>query len=313
MYLLVNLFMRRTSIGDAGEINEALFSCRKAVEANPENASAHSLLASLYELDGDMESAMYEYERALALDPKSTSDRARLEDLKVLFDISVHAKAESGQLMNRFKPYIPVARAVAVICLVLVVGLTLGRGSSKHQETPTGGASSAVTNVTPAVQIDARQQQEPPPQGVDAQQPAPAQASTSRQVKTDSPAAEQSASTKQPMTQTPTPPTQPTARTASANEKPVITPVITTPTQPDNTSRVSSPILPVESSPSNAVTSVGTASSDPERYAFRLQTMQRYQQAISSYQEALAKTKDKGRIYQQIAMCYQNLANVILR
>jgi tetratricopeptide (TPR) repeat protein len=46
---------------------------------------------------------------------------------------------------------------------------------------------------------------------------------------------------------------------------------------------------------------------DPEQRALQLQRQGKYQEAVSAYREALNQTSDSGRVYQQIALCYQRL------
>jgi Flp pilus assembly protein TadD len=52
-----------------GKLDESIAHCRKALETDPENASAHSGLGILYLNDGQTEKARAEFQRAAALQP----------------------------------------------------------------------------------------------------------------------------------------------------------------------------------------------------------------------------------------------------
>jgi Flp pilus assembly protein TadD len=58
---------------------EAIFRWKKAVELDPQNASARNNLGVAYEQSGDFELAEEEYERALELDPDSIHIRQNYE------------------------------------------------------------------------------------------------------------------------------------------------------------------------------------------------------------------------------------------
>jgi Flp pilus assembly protein TadD len=58
---------------------EAIFRWKKAVELDPQNASARNNLGVAYEQSGEFELAEGEYERALELDPESVYIRQNYE------------------------------------------------------------------------------------------------------------------------------------------------------------------------------------------------------------------------------------------
>lgn len=62
-----------------GMWREAIFRWQKAVELDPDNASARNNLAVAYEQNGDFEPAEQEYERALDLNPDSVYIRQNYE------------------------------------------------------------------------------------------------------------------------------------------------------------------------------------------------------------------------------------------
>ena len=62
-----------------GMWREAIFRWQKAVELDPDNASARNNLAVAYEQNGEFETAEQEYERALDLNPDSVHIRQNYE------------------------------------------------------------------------------------------------------------------------------------------------------------------------------------------------------------------------------------------
>jgi hypothetical protein len=68
-------------LSEEGRILAAIQACEQALAVNPNSVSAHSLLGTLYERQGDRESAIREYEQVLTLSPESTVERRRLNEL----------------------------------------------------------------------------------------------------------------------------------------------------------------------------------------------------------------------------------------
>lgn len=68
-------------LSEEGRIVAAIQACEQALAVNPNSVSAHSLLGTLYERQGDRESAIREYEQVLTLSPESTVERRRLNEL----------------------------------------------------------------------------------------------------------------------------------------------------------------------------------------------------------------------------------------
>ncbi|HUT75614.1 MAG TPA: tetratricopeptide repeat protein [Armatimonadota bacterium] len=68
-------------LADEGKLAQAITACQRAVAANPESTSAHSLLGILYERAGQRERAIQAYEAALRLSPDSAADRESLQQL----------------------------------------------------------------------------------------------------------------------------------------------------------------------------------------------------------------------------------------
>jgi tetratricopeptide (TPR) repeat protein len=65
-----------------GRLHEAALACEGVLVLDPANTSAHSLLGLIYEKQGDLQKAVAEYEKVVALNPDSAADRAKLEELR---------------------------------------------------------------------------------------------------------------------------------------------------------------------------------------------------------------------------------------
>ncbi len=78
---LVECLERVVDLLDREEKESAFQLLQKVVERYPQSASAHSLLASLYEEKGDLPLAVYHYRRAVEIDPESEAERKKLETL----------------------------------------------------------------------------------------------------------------------------------------------------------------------------------------------------------------------------------------
>ncbi len=61
------------------KLKEAMDFLQEVITRYPQSASAHSLLASLYEEAKDLPSAIHHYRRAIKLDPDSTAEKRKLE------------------------------------------------------------------------------------------------------------------------------------------------------------------------------------------------------------------------------------------
>ncbi|MFQ6133841.1 MAG: hypothetical protein ACE5R4_17500, partial [Armatimonadota bacterium] len=72
---------RAAEMADAGELDDAIDMCRRAVIMEPRNRPAHALLGLLYEKKGHTKFAIREYKVVLEIDPSSAAERAKLERL----------------------------------------------------------------------------------------------------------------------------------------------------------------------------------------------------------------------------------------
>lgn len=70
---------RAIGLINEGKQKEAMDFLKEIVARYPKSASAHSLLASLYEEANDFPSAIHHYRQAIELDPESVAERRKLE------------------------------------------------------------------------------------------------------------------------------------------------------------------------------------------------------------------------------------------
>lgn len=112
-------------LSEAGKLDDAILACQGALAINDDNASAHSLLGSLYEKRGDINLAIAEYERVVALNPNSIADQQKLADLRSGKVNKVAHVEEKKGYFEKLQPHFPLIAAVAVTLLVLIVGLSM--------------------------------------------------------------------------------------------------------------------------------------------------------------------------------------------
>jgi Flp pilus assembly protein TadD len=310
--LIYNAYSQR----DAGNLDDAISACSEALRLNEENASAHSLLGLLYELKGDAEAALLEYGRAVQLHPAD-----EIELLKKIDDISSSADAGSSRLrsqslLDRLRPYIPYASAAAAFCVVLAVALALLRAPAGEPvpaaaESAKQGGLQATQPIQPSAQSRYAQEQYRPQQ---AQEPNIASNAANQRPSANPPrqgvppVAVPTSAPPQPRPQEiQRPPALPTHTTPSNNSSPIV-PVAeysvpsTRPAASVSTSSSSSDdgSIVIRSTPSQPA-------ANPEQRASQLQRDGKFQEAVSAYRESLSHTKNTGRIYQQMGICYQRL------
>lgn len=306
---------------EAGEIESAILACQGALALNDMNAPAHALLGSLYELKGDILTATKEYEYAAKLDPNNDTYRQKLETLRrgLLHD---KPELQKTSLVDKLIPYWPILAGVATVCLVLLISLTMIIGQDKKSDS----SQASSPNVSPQVgspQIIPGQPYWQPQYPVTGhqnsnQQPYqnytppptsnanPAQHSQSS-LRTHSQASNSSGRSNEHSLEP-----LPTSNTTqdSSRSQPVIVPVIEE--RPSDASTTSTP-SPTVSAPRSEATGTTKDSSrpslslagDPEQRAMKLQQEGKYKEAIAAYEESLNSTSDPGRVYQQMALCYQ--------
>jgi tetratricopeptide (TPR) repeat protein len=104
---------------EQGRLQPAIRACQQAIALNPTSTSAHSLLATLYERTGDRDGAIRELEQVLSLDPGSTAERRRLNEL-----MGVPVAAAPTPVSAR-TARLAVTGAFIGVALVLLVGIVL--------------------------------------------------------------------------------------------------------------------------------------------------------------------------------------------
>ena len=68
-------------LSEQGRVLAAIQTCQQALALTPNSTSAHSLLGTLYQRQGDRERAIREFEQVLTLSPESTVERRLLNEL----------------------------------------------------------------------------------------------------------------------------------------------------------------------------------------------------------------------------------------
>lgn len=281
---------------EVGGIDDAIFACLGALALNEKSPQAHALLGSLYESKGDFVSSTREYARAVELEPENEANCRKLEGLKSGRIVLASQPREDG-LLEKLKPYIPYASAAAALLIILVFGMTLVQAPAGESKPNTGSRDqlSAGQSVIPQVAVPAQ----PYAQQQYAQNPpaAPPQAAANANRQGIPPV---SIPKVQPLTGN-QPPTS-----HQPNEPPVIVPVIeTSRNTPTPTPRANPPadseVIRYTPSP------VTQPKMDPEEKGLQLQRAGKYRDAITAYREATTKANDSGRVYQQMALCYQRL------
>jgi tetratricopeptide (TPR) repeat protein len=114
---------------EQGRTLAAIQTCQQAIAINPNSTSAHSLLGTLYERQGDREKAIREYEQVLGLSPDSTVERRRLNEL-----MGVPAAREGVSVSPRVARLV-VTGAFAVVIVVVGVAVLLTTSRSGPRET----------------------------------------------------------------------------------------------------------------------------------------------------------------------------------
>jgi hypothetical protein len=85
-----------------GRWDEAARQCAEALQREPANASAHSLLGDIYENRGRLEDAIHWYQLALDLNPASVADQAKLARAREVLE--ARQKAALGSRLSALGP-----------------------------------------------------------------------------------------------------------------------------------------------------------------------------------------------------------------
>lgn len=314
---------------EAGAIEDAILACQGALALNESSAPAHALLGSLYECKGDIPSAIYQYEKVMVLDPGNVAHRQKLESLQRT-PVATGAQPSDSSAkwkfpinLDRFIKYVPIiVPSVVFIVVFLILILTVGKNQNKTVQEgdqfvpPKTNIPQTTTPVQPGSQsfypqgqpgqlnpqpyLGPGQVQSPQGPNKGAAQGRANQAEPERTGPVQIPVPKSGVVTgERPATPLPAFNPQPVSRPAPA--PPVMTPVI----EPRSTAHFDNPPAPAPK-PRPAPQPAPQAA-DPEERAIQYQGSGKYQEAIGAYRDALSRTSDSGRIYQQMAICYNRM------
>lgn len=125
-------------LSEEGRVLAAIQVCQQAVAINPSSTSAHSLLGTLYERQGDRESAIRAYEQVLTLSPGSTVERRRLNEL-----MGVPAAREAAGI-SPHTARLAVTGGALVVVVVLAAAILLSLRPAPELARRAGAAETAA-------------------------------------------------------------------------------------------------------------------------------------------------------------------------
>jgi tetratricopeptide (TPR) repeat protein len=317
-----------------GRLHEAALACEGVLVLDPANTSAHSLLGLIYEKQGELEKAVAEYEKVVALNPDSVADRAKLDDVRrrLRMPASRPPREEPNQL--------PLLIGIFVAVGLFVLGLAAMNYQARPKSTPSPVQAPAATQPAPPTAYTPYNWYTPATPGY-TQPSVPQMPSVSPGTSSLTPPQEPSAERRETATRpgrTPLPPlppitvvpSQPAAepspngrsQSRAGSGEPsaggsVVMPDV--PLQPGTSGQAPErqPVMEITVRPgtggSGGVVAPPPPSMESEdlmRVAQQHQLAGRYREAIPLYQKALQGATDKGFIYQQIGLCYQRLGDL---
>jgi tetratricopeptide (TPR) repeat protein len=124
-------------------LDEAQSLCQQALALNPRNTSAHSLLALLYEKQGDVPRAIREYEIVLEINPDSPADRASLARLRGEAEPKggpevVPIRNPQSAIRNPQFLAVPVLAGACALLFILLVGSLIAWGRTRRANEAAG-------------------------------------------------------------------------------------------------------------------------------------------------------------------------------
>jgi tetratricopeptide (TPR) repeat protein len=319
---------------ETGQVEDAMLACEGAIALKPDNAQAHSLLASLHEYRGDLHSAVSEYEKVVALNPDALAELATLDVLRTRLNASAKPVGWLEARLGRFAPHAPKIAAAVAFALVVIVGSLWIKSTDRHPDLPPLAPSAPIVTPPPSPQVTAPVQPvgRAPEEGAAAGQGSNVQPQATPSAAPNEHAVPPSRTIPhdQPASQIVKPKVQKSPGLVSRIAKLFVRPV--TPTAPSSNNSESTPVIvpvddpPIRQAPAPsqpAITPSGSirirhsapaarapkpaSSFGPEDKAYSLQRLGKYDEAIASYHEAMSHTNDAGRLYQQIGICYKRL------
>jgi len=317
-----------------GRLHEAALACEGVLVLDPANTSAHSLLGLIYEKQGDLQKALAEYEKVVALNPDSVADRAKLEEVRRRLHMPPPRppREEPNQA--------PLLIAIFVAVGLFVLGLAAMNYQARPKTSPSPTQTQAATQAAPPATYSPYNWYAPATPGY-APPPVPPMPPLNPDNLSVAPPRERSAEQQGSATRaerTPLPPLPPITVVPS---QPATTPSPSNRSQGSTGSQEPSiggsvvmpdvalqpgaggqtperqPVMEITVRPGTggnggvvAPPPPSMESEDLMRVAQQHQLAGRYREAIPLYQKALQGATDKGFIYQQIGLCYQRLGEL---
>jgi len=317
-----------------GRLHEAALACEGVLVLDPANTSAHSLLGLIYEKQGDLQKALAEYEKVVALNPDSVADRAKLEEVRRRLHMPPPRppREEPNQA--------PLLIAIFVAVGLFVLGLAAMNYQARPKTSPSPTQTPAATQSAPSAAYPPYNWYAPAAPGY-APPPVPQMPPLNPDNLSVAPPRERSAEQQGSATRaerTPLPPLPPITVVPS---QPATTPSPSNRSQGSTGSQEPSiggsvvmpdvalqpgaggqtperqPVMEITVRPGTggnggvvAPPPPSMESEDLMRVAQQHQLAGRYREAIPLYQKALQGATDKGFIYQQIGLCYQRLGEL---
>lgn len=140
---------------EAGDLDNALREGEAIVQRNPESATAHSLIALIYERKAEQElerggmeqalpffkQAIAQYERIIDLNPDSTADREKLASLRARIaaqpaDEAPRAPVGVRAALRAVPPQFLAAFAAFLVVLIVLIVLIPGRREGFSEDNP---------------------------------------------------------------------------------------------------------------------------------------------------------------------------------
>jgi len=327
---VAELLDRAFAASEQDAVEDAILACQGALSLHPESATAHSLLASLYERRGDIPGAIAELEAVLRSNPDSEADREKLAQLKGV----LHRPKTPSRPAAASSPWwerIPLPAIVAAVAalLVLVLGSILFLRGGPQRSTPMANAPEvshpayAWNQNYPGFQYNPQAKGAHPapggqpnvPSGATIYRIGPGQVESEGEGQPEVRRPQQPLETARPpipsmpvissgpgkMPERTSAPSNGASAPSAGRSRAASQPQIEILTSPMATPRKPPPLGPApDSTPS------GSEGND-EEVARRYQNAGNYEGALTAYRNALAHSSDPGPIHQQIGICLQRL------
>ena len=131
-------------LSEQGRVLAAIQTCQQALSLTPNSTSAHSLLGTLYQRQGDRDRAIREYEQVLTLSPESTVERRLLNEL-----MGVPTAARPVLVSPRTARVAVTGASVAVALLVIAAVLLTRSNPAPGPSRPTPAPPPATRAARP--------------------------------------------------------------------------------------------------------------------------------------------------------------------